>query len=378
MHPLHPKNVSLNYREGSLSERSYVKDTFSYTKKQKKMIYRQIFTCLFLLTFIPLSAKALSPPSPAGGNYLALDGVDDYAVLDFQTFGTLLPEGTDEFTIEAWIYPTTRPADDIHAMILSQQVRMDVVNDVHDGWEGIRDTIEWQKGDVFLRIQAHAATRGRIVETPYRPKAISPNRWYHIAFQWNGHQTTTIVNDFAHIHILRRGTTLAHDLSSLERPKDFTLGGFGEKIGSEHNDHFWGLLRDILMRFAFQRLLATMSTKTVSRRAASSKMTRRRLRYGILMSRVERENLQTHQGTNITWWVKMAQKPGPRLQSKLKQNETSQKPSISSWTRGSFAGRISEFRRFTDNQSSEGIDLKIVGANLRFAPFVFMIALLTV
>ena len=85
------------------------------------MIYRQIFTCLFLLTFIPLSAKALPPPSPAGGNYLALDGVDAHAVLDFETFGTLLPEGTDEFTIEAWIYPTTRPADDIHAMILSNR-----------------------------------------------------------------------------------------------------------------------------------------------------------------------------------------------------------------------------------------------------------------
>ena len=49
------------------------------------MGYRQIFTCLFLLTFIPLSAKALPPPSPAGGNYLVLDGVDDYAVLDFET-----------------------------------------------------------------------------------------------------------------------------------------------------------------------------------------------------------------------------------------------------------------------------------------------------
>ena len=53
------------------------------------MGYRQIFTCLFLLTFIPLSAKALPPPSPAGGNYLVLDGVDDYAVLDFETFGYL-------------------------------------------------------------------------------------------------------------------------------------------------------------------------------------------------------------------------------------------------------------------------------------------------
>ena len=119
------------------------------------MIYRQILTYFFLIALIPLSAKALPPPSPAGGNYLALDGVDDYAVLDFKTFGTLLPEGTDEFTIEAWVYPTTPPADDIHAMILSQQVRMDVVNDVHDGWEDIRNDIDWQKGDVFLRIRAH-------------------------------------------------------------------------------------------------------------------------------------------------------------------------------------------------------------------------------
>ena len=204
------------------------------------MIHRQIFTCLFLLTLIPLSAKALPPPSPAGGNYLELDGVDDYAVLDFQTSGILLPEGTDKFTIEAWIYPTTRPADDIHAMILSQQVRMDVVNDVHQGWEDIRNAIDWQKGDLFLRIQAHIAVRGRDAKTPYRPKALSPNRWYHIAFQSNGHQATTIVNDFAHIHILPQSTTLAHDLSSIERPKDFTIGGFGEKIGSKHHNHFWG------------------------------------------------------------------------------------------------------------------------------------------
>ena len=111
-------------------------------KGNKKMGHRRIFTCLFLLTLIPLSAKALPPPSPAGGNYLVLDGVNDYAVLDFKTFGILLPEGTDEFTIEAWIYPTIRPADDIHAMFLSQQVRMDVVNDAHSGFEDIRKNID--------------------------------------------------------------------------------------------------------------------------------------------------------------------------------------------------------------------------------------------
>ena len=214
---------------------------FSYQspiRKEFSMRHRHLLICLFLLALMPLSAKALPPPSPAGGNYLALDGVDDYAVLDFETFGVLLPEGTEEFTVEAWIYPTTPPADDIHAMILSQQVRMDVVNDVHYGWEGIRDAIDWQKGDLFLRIQAHVTRSGRVSGTSYNPKALPPNQWHHIAFQANGHQTTTIVNNWTASS--RRTITLARDLSSIERPKDFVLGGFGKKIGSKLHNHFWG------------------------------------------------------------------------------------------------------------------------------------------
>ena len=38
------------------------------------MIYRQILTCLFLIALISLNAKAFPPASPAGGNYLVLDG----------------------------------------------------------------------------------------------------------------------------------------------------------------------------------------------------------------------------------------------------------------------------------------------------------------
>ncbi len=60
------------------------------------MTHQQLFTCLFLLAFIPLSVNAFPPPSPAGGNYLALDGVDDYAVLDFEAFGILLPKDTSD------------------------------------------------------------------------------------------------------------------------------------------------------------------------------------------------------------------------------------------------------------------------------------------
>ena len=191
------------------------------------MTHQRILICLFLLVILPLNVEAFPPASPAGGNYLVLDGVDDYAVLDFKTFGVLLPKGTDEFTVEAWVYPTTPPDLDTHAMILSQQVRMNVTVAV-GGWLDIRN------GDLVLATQAHIVG-GRT--TRYRPVALPLNQWHHIAYQAKGRETATIVNDF--VGILPQSTTLAHDLSHFEHPKDFTLGGFGKKI-EFHIDHFWG------------------------------------------------------------------------------------------------------------------------------------------
>ena len=202
------------------------------------MIHRNILTCLFLLTLIPLTAKAFPPASPAGGNYLVLDGVDDYAVLDFKTYGVLLPKGTEAFTVEAWVYPTTPPAGNVYAMILSQQVEMQVASD-NGKWEEIKKGIDWQTGDLFLIIRGHIlvkgspATKGTVI-------ALSPNQWHHIAYQSDGRQEATIVNDFAKIRKWPRGWPLAHDLAHFEHPKDFTLGGFGKKIKLPHGDHFRG------------------------------------------------------------------------------------------------------------------------------------------
>ena len=192
------------------------------------MTQRQILTCLLLLVFIPLSANAFPPPSPAGGNYLVLDGVDDYAVLDFGAFGILLPEGTDEFTVEAWVYPTTAPDKNITAMILSQQVRMRVVSDKNNGYQRIKKSIDWQKGDLLLITDAHVAGWGGGAVTPFMPMTLALNQWHHIAFQAKGKETITIVNDLT--RTLPQGTTIGHDLSKFWRPKDFTLGGFGKKI----------------------------------------------------------------------------------------------------------------------------------------------------
>ena len=183
-----------------------------------------IFTYLLLLVFMPMRAEAMPPPSPAGGNYLALDGVDDHAILDFETFDLLLPKGTDEYTFEAWVYLTTPPDRDTHPLVLSQQVRMYV----------------WNHGpNVGLRLMGAAHLHPlRGVAFGMREPFFPVNQWYHVVFQAEAGQRILIVNDL--VRISRGGTTL-DDLSHARHPQDFTIGGFGEKIESDwHGGHFWG------------------------------------------------------------------------------------------------------------------------------------------
>ncbi|MDE0468582.1 MAG: hypothetical protein OYL97_16145 [Candidatus Poribacteria bacterium] len=191
----------------------------------KNLRNQSIFTCLFLFVLISLNAAAVPPPSPAGGNYLALDGVNDHAILDFETFGFLMPKGTDEWTFEAWIYPTKLPDENL-PIILSQQVRM-------YAWT------PHQRGDFRLMGAVHLdrAIAHATVAFPMLTK-VPPNQWYHIVLQAEGRERTLIVNDF--VRISRGGTILTDDLSHAEYPQDFTIGGFGEEIRSRMHGGFWG------------------------------------------------------------------------------------------------------------------------------------------
>ena len=184
-----------------------------------------IFACLFLLVLIPMRAEAIPPPSPAGGNYLALDGVNDHAILDFETFGLFMPKDTDEFTFEAWIYPTTLPDKNVNAIILSQQVRMHVWDHDHDG------NLRLIGGAQVVLDPVHILIAFGWIK-------FSPNQWHHIAFQANEGQPMVIVNDDVRA-LKRQRIILADDISHAGHPQDFTIGGFGEKI-EFHIGHFWG------------------------------------------------------------------------------------------------------------------------------------------
>ena len=210
------------------------------------MFYRQILVCLSVLILLPLSAKAFPPASPAGGNYLVLDGADDHAVLDFNTFGRPLPNGTDEFTVEVWVYPTTPPDKDTAGIILHQQVRMLIVNDEFQPFlNNLANAlnIEHPKGDLILLMSAYI--EGELGRRLSFPIPLEPNQWHHIAYQSKGPQTTMIVNDF--VTTMQHDLPLGHDASL---PLDFVLGGFGKIIrmpvkGKQFYDSFTGYIDEV-------------------------------------------------------------------------------------------------------------------------------------
>lgn len=194
------------------------------------------FVCSAIICFFTSTPIAQSiPPSPAGGNYLALDGKDDYAVLDFKTFGTLFEWGTRNVTVEAWVYPTSAPDKDEVGTVLSQQV---VIYTTGPG-NPLYQAFNPKKGDLLLCMIAYIANFGGAANTGDRPLGISPYQWHHIAFQVEDRQIIRICDDLAPAS----GGALGIEDILLERwipRRDFVLGGYGEKVSFTASPRFRG------------------------------------------------------------------------------------------------------------------------------------------
>lgn len=88
------------------------------------MIYRQIFICFCLFALIALNAKALPPPSPAGGGMLRLDEEHDFVATVKPWFPNEQFEG---LTAEAWIYFEEPPDPPTFWSIIGQEGRFNMI-----------------------------------------------------------------------------------------------------------------------------------------------------------------------------------------------------------------------------------------------------------
>ncbi|MBD3182108.1 hypothetical protein GF312_07440, partial [Candidatus Poribacteria bacterium] len=210
-------------------------------------IFRNIITLTsFIITFLSVNivfvwnAICQPIPSPAGGNYLVLDGMEDYAFLDFDRFDVLLEKGTKEFTVEVWIYPTSVPKDKV-SVVLSQQVVIQLANYNNPDYQNVKKNMKdngigWRENDFLLIMYAYkhlADAPNNFFSTGYWPMTMSPNEWHHIVFQAQDGQVIYICDNS--LHIVPQGITIQHDLSKLEHKelRDFVLGGYQHVIVSQ-------------------------------------------------------------------------------------------------------------------------------------------------
>ncbi|MDE0088704.1 MAG: LamG domain-containing protein [Candidatus Poribacteria bacterium] len=92
-------------------------------KRYLKTIFQQLVACIFLLTWILMSANAV-PPSPAGGRMLRLDETHDFVGTSEAWFPDEQFEG---LTAEAWIYFEEPPEFGTFWTIIGQEGRFGLV-----------------------------------------------------------------------------------------------------------------------------------------------------------------------------------------------------------------------------------------------------------
>ncbi|RKU20061.1 hypothetical protein C6503_06690 [Candidatus Poribacteria bacterium] len=157
---------------------------------------------------------------PSGG-VLVLDGEDDYAILPLAEHGYIFPKNTDEFTVEVWFYPKSRPELGENNIILSQQVAFGLLID--DRCQGrIR-----KKNEVCSYGSAHLVS-GELRGVTGINAVIKKDQWNYLAVIFKDSTFHLAYND----QIVRGQpefmNAVAPELRVREQFKSFFIGGYAE------------------------------------------------------------------------------------------------------------------------------------------------------
>ena len=137
-----------------------------------KALIVTLLSVLILCVFLPL--YVIAQPSPAGGNFNELDGIDDYAQGPDSDSLDVGDEESEDLTIEAWVYPNKFPSVPVvfinEAVIAGKKkaYRIHIVTK-DDGKFGF---------SAFIQNPGGSSGGGPLVF----PDGVVPNRWYHIAY----------------------------------------------------------------------------------------------------------------------------------------------------------------------------------------------------
>lgn len=133
-------------------------------------------------------------PSPAGGGWLELNGIDSYAVC---RDNDSLDKDLEDFSIEAWIYPRGKPKRDERRIIAKKPGRYELAllgsHRSDNPWHNIKDfaialTIYWDEAETsYSGVSAWKERPGSTF-----PDDFAFNQWHHIVVRY--HEKVTWVD----------------------------------------------------------------------------------------------------------------------------------------------------------------------------------------
>ncbi len=162
----------------------------------------------------------------SSGDVLALDGIDDYAILPFEEHGVLIPKGSREYTVEVWVYPEEQAKQGNTQVILSQQVGF-------ESWPFQQTWFKFEKGEdnayvvLFAYLQdAGAGAHGSVSFDV----TLRKNEWNYLALILKDGEVGAACNQMIRKRGVGFGDMVLDDMNQLARPGDFVIGGYHKEL----------------------------------------------------------------------------------------------------------------------------------------------------
>ena len=128
--------------------------------------------CVLTLCFFSFS-YVMAQPSPAGGNWNELDGIDDYAEAPDSDSLDVGDNPEEDLTLEAWVYPRKFPT-------IPQVFINEAVIAAKKGAYRI-NLLAVDDGRIGFSAHMRTVDGGMLAPLAF-PDGVVPNRWYHVAF----------------------------------------------------------------------------------------------------------------------------------------------------------------------------------------------------
>ena len=175
-----------------------------------------VISVVFLLSVV-LPVFSFEP----SGGVLVLDGEDDYAILPLAEHGYIFPRNTDEFTVEVWFYPKTKPKKKERNLVLGQQAAIGLTSE--DKCELNKDQV-CSYGSAFL--EGNGITAALDIHV-----SVEKEQWYYLAIIFKDSTLSLADNDeILRTSRINRVNFVAASVPLGEAFRDFFVGGYAEDM----------------------------------------------------------------------------------------------------------------------------------------------------